>query len=156
MRALPRITYERVDTPPVDHRSPLDKALDARYWHRSGTRARLRRAVQTLLDAIATGQDVETYAQIKFGFWYKVYFFTPAGAWKSDTGFEHLDKTTFARAVIKAQDLRRVPMSAVFENWRVGKLWEHSRPLSALVLQAWEAGEEHYYDTRRAQRQHKR
>jgi hypothetical protein len=53
-----------------------------RWYHTPRTRAKVQRAVQYVLEAVTTGADVETYAQIKYGFWYKGYFFTPAGALK--------------------------------------------------------------------------
>jgi hypothetical protein len=130
---------------PVPHDMPaLDQALAQKWAYLPRTRARVRRAVHYILDALTNDREIETYAQIKFGFWYKVYFFTPHGALKSDTTGEHMDTKAFARAVIKSQDLRAVPLTAVMENWQMGTLWERSKPLSALLLRAWQARERRY------------
>jgi len=48
--------------------------------------------------------------------------------------------------------LRPVPLSAVLENWAMGKLWESSKPISALLLQTWGTCEEAYYEQRDARR----
>jgi hypothetical protein len=105
------------------------------------TRSLARRAVVHILAALVEGRDLETYAQIKCGFWYKVYIFTPVGAWKCDTNGAHRDPTTFARAVIRAQDLRRVPLSAVMENWQAAGLHEARRTMDALLLRTWQSYE---------------
>jgi hypothetical protein len=101
--------------------------------------------MQYVLDAITEGYTVETYAQIKYGFWYKGYCMTPAGALKWDTGGEHVDLKPFARNVIKAGDLRSVPLNAVLENWAVAGLWERSRSFGALLLRTWKAHASTYY-----------
>jgi len=125
-------------TTPRAATQPLDVLLMDRYMHAPRSRARLRRTVQSVLDAIMTGRDLETYAQIKYGFWYKVYIFTPGGALKCDTNGAHWDPTAFARRVVAAQDLRSVPLSAVMENWQAAGLYAE-RTIDALLLQTWQA-----------------
>ena len=126
-------------TTPTTTPQPLDALLADRYRHMPHTRAWMRRTVQYVLDALMTGCDLETYAQIKYGFWYKVYIFTPSGALKCDSTGAHRDKTAFARRVVAAQDLRSVPLSAVMRNWEAAGLYTEKRPIDALLLQTWQA-----------------
>src|SRR3989442_1643436 len=118
-------------SPPVV-RDALDILLLARWRDMPRYRGRLRCVVEHVLDALAVGEDVETYAQARASFWYKVYFISPYGALKSDTTGEVCERTAFPRRVIHDRNLRRVPVGAVMENWHVGDLRERSRPLAGL------------------------
>jgi len=118
-------------------RDALDEVLVNRWFHMPRYRARMRRVVHHLLAALAIGQDIETFALTRFDFWYKVFFITPYGVLKADSCGELWEKEAFARHVIHARDLRRVPVVSVMENWHAGDLREKSRPLAGLLLHQW-------------------
>jgi len=58
-----------------------------------------------------------------------------------DTGIERVVPRAFADEVIRQNQLVRVPLQAVMENWQLGGLWARRRPLGALLLATWQATE---------------
>jgi hypothetical protein len=104
-------------------------------------RGQARRMLALLLSAPA---QTEIYAQTmrdpdtrEEQFWYKVYFFTPAGVLKSDTTGDFLTTRQEARRVTRAQGLKRVPFEVLMRNWQAHGLWEKSRPISERLLRDW-------------------
>jgi hypothetical protein len=133
-----------------DLMAAIERGLCEKYYHMPSTRARVRRVVLDIFAALRDGQELEAYAQIKYGFWYKVYIFTPHGVLKVDTGSERLEAKAFAKRVIQVRDLRPVPLSAVLNNWEMGGFWPSGRPLMVLVLDMWREGKVAFYAKNRS------
>ena len=111
-----------------------------------GRERRERQVTDYLLWAIEARAPVDVYAQIRGGhfgshFWYKVFFLTPHGIWRSDTGGEGIERKRFALQIIQRQELTRVSLDALMQNWQRYGVWEISRPIGAALLRQWEARE---------------
>jgi hypothetical protein len=116
----------------------------------SRQRVQFRKAIKHLFRELVAIADVPTYAQIKHGFWYKVLFFTPYGVIKTDTGNETFLTSKEARFLVRTQDLRLVPLTAVLENWDTGDFWSDGKPISTLLLETWRQERDRYYGMRHA------
>ncbi len=119
-----------------------------RYYSHGAFRrdfGRLYRAACAVEESLLTGSPIEIYAQTceapresaVFKFWYKVFFFTQHGVWKTDTGGESCPTRAEARDIIRGQGLQAVSMEALMQNWFRCKVWETSRPLAARLLRTW-------------------
>jgi hypothetical protein len=109
------------------------------YWYTARMRVHMRQVVQCILEALRTGQDLETYAQTRANFWYKGFVFTPCDVFRFDTGGEGVVPPALARDSVRHLHLCRVPLRAVLANWQQGGLWAAQKPLSALLVQTWQA-----------------
>jgi hypothetical protein len=111
--------------------------MRARLSHRPPRQSKEQRVIEYLYNAIATGSDVEIYAPIDCrDFIYKVFCFSPFGVLGSDTGYERIVSRTFAKRVIRHQDLSQVSLNDLMCNWLRWGVWS-SRPISAALLQHW-------------------
>jgi hypothetical protein len=104
---------------------------------------RERQVVNYLISAIETRAPVDVYAQIRAGhfgsrFWYKVFFLTPHGIWRSDTGGEGIERPRVAWSVIRRQQLALVSLDALLHNWSTWVVWAIARPMGAHLVRVWE------------------
>jgi hypothetical protein len=76
-------------------------------------------------------------ADPKDPFWYKVFFYTPHGVWKCDTGKEYAETKADARLIIRLEKLTQVTFDAVMENWCACGFWSNGRPVCTGLLRTW-------------------